>query len=194
MFRPLNLTSLVAWTAGSLAGNQAYYNAKRSRGPRIVRAGVPANVKQLYRKLTGLGKTAQSLTNQTSGGKWILSRGKYDLTTFVHVFAFSEWLESQRVPMAVEIRTVYEQSMAAGYIWPGDVIADTQKRFEILANSFKEIRGLITEMLSNSTPSETLRKAIFDAMKKRQATCHVDEITGKLVDSCDGRLRLVPPS
>jgi hypothetical protein len=28
MFRPYNLTSLLAWTAGSLAGNQAYYGTK----------------------------------------------------------------------------------------------------------------------------------------------------------------------
>jgi len=146
------------------------------------------------KRIDAMNKTFQSFVSHITTSKWILAEGKWNLTEFVHLFTYGEWVDSQRAKIKEEIKSAYEQSMAAGYIWEQGIIQDAQSSFDRLADGIAQLCELIRGMLTKSISNESERKLAFDAMKKRQSSCYVDEASCKVRDTNDQRLVLVPPS
>src|SRR5216110_3399681 len=114
MFRPYNLTSLAAWTAGSLAGNAAYYRTKGSRtkssyfrpGSVNVRGPYPENLLLLQRRLQTLSDEVNRLLAQLVS-RFDAGDHKIELTSLIHLFAYNEWLQRSAKAIKADARKAH---------------------------------------------------------------------------------------
>ena len=117
MFRPYSLTSIAAWTVGSLAGNYAYYGTKqRLVAPKLAKASCPTTVLAVIDKLKAIEQEAKSLVNGLNAVLEI--QGQVNVTPIIRVFAYEDWLLSTKLEIRAEIATAYGSSIAKGYLWP----------------------------------------------------------------------------
>jgi hypothetical protein len=112
MFRPYNLTSLTAWTIGSLAGNEAYYRTKgASRHFTFKKTSVPPIVLRFNQKLEAICNEINLLTGRLCEIANVTD-GKFELTPLVHLMAYYEWFEKSKESIKAEAREVCEISMS----------------------------------------------------------------------------------
>lgn len=191
MFRPFNLTSIAAWTIGSLAGNHAYYAAKRhSKGLKVSAVDCPANVRAFVKRLETIERECLRLGKALT--EMGLGDGKANVTPFVHLCAYNDWLQSSKESIKAEARQAYESSMTAGYIWPATIISDVHNSVESMAVGFKSVTEDMRrsfEQCLDGARKQSMVPVVRKALQDRQKLCKVDE-SFKLVDLSKDKLIL----
>jgi hypothetical protein len=192
MFRPYNLTSIAAWTFGSLAGNEAYYRTKGgSRRSTSRKASCPPSISRINRKLEKLSDEINRLAGDFCLGVRTAEKGKIELTPIVRIIFYSEWFQTRKETIKAETRNAYEESVAAGYVWDASAIKNAEASIDSVTDYLNEIINGVNKLIVDM-PGLTKQEhqMIFSAMKERQSTCRVDDSTYKLVDSNSGRLSI----
>ena len=188
MFRPYSMTSIAAWTVGSLAGNYAYHEAKQgSAKPRITKASCPLVVRTVIDKLKAIERETISLVD--GGREFSKVNGQLNMTPFIRLFAYGDWLQSNRQAIRAEIAIAYQTSISDGYLWPPAITENAQNGLDSLLDYLNEVtrnlRSGIDDFISQE-PDAKIRQKFDEIMRQRQKLCRVDENTCKLVDSNDG--------
>jgi hypothetical protein len=169
MFRPYNLTSLLAWTAGSLAGNQAYY------GTKIKQARDKENTSPHSAQLA-----KEYCSYQESGG----------------ALGLEEWLEDRLSPARARIDVCrakfgeFDQNLAGELIGSLSILEQKVEIFEsavqskkISKRNFENIFGFFihANQIYGSEGEENLRRHGHGFFKKYGNTigwlkfCHEDK-------------------
>jgi hypothetical protein len=186
MFRPYNLTSIVAWTVGSLAGNKAYYATKaKNSGLKFSRA--PANpeyVKKLHRKFGNVGEQITSLGEDIG----LVNEDPYtfNATPLIKFLAYSNWLNSNRNRIKNEVSIAFERAASAGYIYPPNLIQNIHSDVETSTEGVNSICKNIIQQLNEQLAQEPTRDKIFECINQKVANMEVDEKSWKLKFSEDG--------
>jgi hypothetical protein len=190
MFRPYNLTSIAAWTFGSMAGNTAYYRTKgSSRRSTLKNASSPPSILRINRKLEKLSNEINRLVGDFCVGARTAPKGKIELTPLVRIIAYSEWFQTRRTAIKADIRNAYAESVAAGYVWNTNAINNAEASIDSVPDYLSEIINDMSKLIGDM-PGLTKQEhqMILNAMKERQSTCRINDSTYKLVDSNSGRL------
>lgn len=175
MFRPYTLTSLVAWTGGALAGNQAYYKHKQApfdAGARTRR--LLPETRAYVRKLAAIQRQFLSLVRSLSGAATRqLPDGwkKTNITPFIHLIFYDDWLQEN-------LERIKSQMEQAG------VITEPPNWLDLAAQhihaSTISLRKVFESMFSQlSDPA--LRRALEDSIAEKRSFCWVEESSFKLV-------------
>lgn len=192
MFRPYNLTSIAAWTVGSLAGNEAYYRTKggsRRLASKSVSYSPSPSVLRINRKLEAICSEINSLTDRfhSSANE---TKGKINLTPLIHLIAYYEWFQTINESLKTETRKACQESMTGVRDLISNEIRSAENAIDSISNHLNFLIKGIRDAIFNNIPDlkEQERQLIFDAMKERQMTCKVNDSSCKLVDSVSGRL------
>jgi hypothetical protein len=197
MFRPYNLTSIAAWTFGSLAGNKAYYAAKANNrsGPKFSRvSGNPAYIEKMYRKLANIGEQVVSLHEELESAynePYVINT-----TPFLKYFVYSNWLNSNKNRIKDEFRVALERAMGAGYVYQPNFIQKTHSEAEELVKAVDLSRQNMMQYFDGMLAPEPTKDKILERFNEIMSSMRVDEGSWKLIYNGDGlRLRgLVPNS
>ncbi len=189
MFRPYNLTSIVAWTVGSLAGNKAYYETKaKNSGLKFSRfsrtPGNPEYVKKLHRKFANVGEQITSLGEDVG----LVNEDPYtfNATPLIKFLAYSNWLDSNKNRIKNEVSITFERAASAGYIYPPNLIQNIHSDVETSTEGVNSICKNIIQQLNEQLAQEPTRDKIFECINQKVANMEVDEKSWKLKFSEDG--------
>ncbi len=199
MFRPYSLTSIAAWTVGSLAGNKAYHAAKSrnsgfkgspTKAPQAVRKlhrnleqieADPPAVRDLRRKLIQIEDEAVSMHKDMSK-VFNGSRGKKNLTSLIKWLAYTAWFHQAKEQLKIDIRDVYEATRQQGYVWPSNVIAEVQNVVDGMATRMQDVSDNILRQILPQIPNA---ETALDEIREQQRRYNVDPSTYKIVDNRD---------
>ena len=168
MFRPYNLTSLAAWTAGCLAGNEAYYRTKGSSQRTRLKSEpviLPVNpkIKKICDEVNRLADDFRLSAERNEGGK-------IEITPLVRLIAYYEWFQIRKEAIKAEIHNGNEER------WLDSIPS-------YLDNIISGMRKILFDTITNLEE----RQKLVDLMKNRQESCQVKESSYKLIDSNSGR-------
>jgi hypothetical protein len=182
------MTSIAAWTVGSLAGNYAYHEVMQgSAKPKISKASCPSAVRVMIDKLKAIEKETVSLVDGCREAT--KTSGQLNLTPIIRLFAYENWLQSNRQAIRAEISTAYQASISDGYLWPPTIIEDVQNGLDSLLGSLNDITCDLSGALDKfylTIPNHEMRQKVVEIMNQRQRLCKVDVISCKLIDANDG--------
>ena len=205
MFRPYNLTSITAWTVSRLAGNKAYYDAKRGFELSLNRVlpeddandnqkcysigNDPPYVRKLYRKLANIGNEVSALHRDLSLEE---DDAKIDTTYLLKLVAYCNWLNSNKKKIKEEIKIALERALRDGYGYRSDIVQAVQSETDGLFKLCAENRILFLrnfrDRISDQEPQKDKALEIFDRIL---ADIQVDERTWKLKKFNGDKLTLV---
>ena len=182
------MTSIAAWTVGSLAGNYAYHEVMPgSAKPKISKASCPAVVRAVIDKLKAIEKETLLLVDGCREAT--KTSGQLNLTPLIRLFAYENWLQSNRQAIRVEIAVAYQTSVSDGYLLPPTIVEDAQNGLDSLLGTLNDItrdlRGALDKFYL-TIPNREMRQKVVELMNQRQQLCKVDAISCKLVDANDG--------
>lgn len=204
MFRPYNLTSITAWTVGSLAGNKAYYATKQKQAGLIINrsgspakslapAGNPAYVQKIFKKCINLDEEIAKLHSDL-GSAYDPETSKLNTTPLLKLIAYCNWLNSRKDQIKEDIRTVLDRAMREGYVYGKStqtLLAETDDLVKTVNFSKDDILRQLNEILA-STPQ--IKSKAFEIMDQIMASMEVDERTWKLKEFKRDGLNLVGPN
>ena len=182
MFRPYSLTSLAAWTVGSLAGNHAYYSTlTSSTRTRVSKSTSPPSVRALVNRLRGVELELQEIAQSFSSA--VPQPGHINVTPFVQVKVYRDWFADHRDPIHEEIERTYKATMAAGYLWPDNIIQTAQSAFQDTLNRLDtladESNALFQSIVQSTDQHE--KQLLIDAVLKFQNKHKVSSKSWKLL-------------
>jgi len=181
MFRPYSFKSIALWTAGALAGNEAYYRTKaRYTGVTLPTPKVPAGIQALARRLESIEGTYNRFRESLKTRKWVIGNERVDLTEFVRLSVFVNWMISGRAEIKTQLQKAYEQSANRGYPWAKS-IAESYHNIDSLVAVLIALRADIRQVLLRAVYSESDRKRLLRAIDEHQAFYYVDELTCRVV-------------
>ena len=193
MFRPYNLTSIAAWTVGSLAGNRAYYDTKArgADGRKSSVVGPPQIVRELQRKLKCIEEEIVSIANSVATEQ---TKRIFTLTPLIKFFAYTEWLRTNKEALKAEVRTICETTINQGYDCPSDTIRIVQETLEGWATLCQtESDNLLQQVL----PQVPNPEHVLQFIREQQRGFQLDPSSFRLVDNRDEMyaqmLRAIPP-
>src|SRR5581483_2898419 len=130
MFRPYNLTSIAAWTFGSLAGNKAYYATKaKYSGPRFSHAPRnPEYVKKLQRKLENIDAEVALLRANFN----LINEDPhvFNVTPLIKFLAYSNWLNANKNRIKNEVTVAFQRAISSGYIYTPNLVQNIHSDVE----------------------------------------------------------------
>jgi hypothetical protein len=186
MFRPYNLTSIAAWTVGSLAGNKAYYETKaKNSGLKFSRArGNPGYVEKLHGKFVNIDEQVASLHDDLG----LVNEGPctFNATPLIKFLAYSNWLDSNKDRIKNEVSITFERATSAGYIYPPNLIQKIHSDVESSAEAVDSTSKNIMQQLNEQLAQEPTKDKIFECINQKVASMEVDEKSWKLKFSEDG--------
>jgi hypothetical protein len=189
MFRPYNLKSIALWTAGSLAGNEAYYSTKeRYSGARPSRPTVPPKVAVVAKRLEAIEQTFNSLA-EAMKGTVTATQGRWDITDLVRFSVFVEWLSSRKEQIKRELRAAYEQAVARGHP-SSESIAQAHQNIDSYVDVLIGLRAEGKEVLSRVILTDSGREIFYGLFRKFEPNYYVDELTCAVM-SRKGQDRLI---
>ena len=165
MFRPYSLRSLAAWTAGSLAGNEAYYRVKGSsrRTTKSQKLSYPSS-QYVNPKLVALFAEVNSLTDSIRNWQ-ARGDGKMEIMPLVHLMAYREWFQTKKATIMAEVQNAENIQAISSH----------------LDYMISGMLNIILEYLSKKEQQELL-----EMIKKRMISCTVNESSYRLADSNSG--------
>jgi len=172
MFRPYSLKSIALWTARAVAGNQAYYGAKtRYGGARLPAPKIPATIQGLARRLESIERTYNSFRENLVIRKWSIGNDRWDLTEFVRLSVFVNWMISRRAKIKTELQKAYEQSANRGDPWANS-IAQAYNNIDTLVDALTVLRRDIHQALSRAVYTDSDRKRLLRANRQDRYCFH----------------------
>ncbi len=110
--------------------------------------------------------------------------GKFNLTPLLHVKVYRDWFHEQRAAILDEIARTYTDTMAAGYLWPPNIIEEVQSGFQKLLKSLDYIAGKANEVFQSvvkNVPDPQEKRTLIDTLLKHQDRYRVSNRTWKLI-------------
>lgn len=179
VFRPYSLTSIAAWTVGSLAGNKAYYEAKaRSAAVKNSPAKTPAAARKLHRKLEQIDSEIRSLADELS----VLDGppAKKNITPLIKFLAYSAWFQEAKEQLKLEIRDIYDKTAQQNCVWPSNAVAElhtgVDKRADVMQSACDDLLRQTLTQVPNAD-------VVLNAIREQQRGFNVDPLTFKLLDN-----------
>jgi hypothetical protein len=186
MFRPYNFKSIALWTAGALAGNEAYHTTKARYsvgGRRQLR--VPASITALANRLDCIEATFRNFGPLLKKSDWI-TNDQWDLTEFARFFVFAEWINSQKTRIKADLQRAYNQSVNR-YPW-AESIAESYRNIGQFVDVVRELRDHLKRTFSKVIVTDAGRELLFATLEKYQSLCHVDDLTCQVINRNENRL------
>jgi len=190
MFRPYNLTSIAAWTFGSLAANAASSRTRGSSRRSTLKKLPPApSILRINQKLEMICNEINRLGSDFCSSARATETGKIGLTPLIRLIAYYEWFQTRKETIKTETRNAFTEAMASGYVWGPNEVKNAEASIDSISDYLNDIidgmRKAIDTMPSLKNEEHQM---ILAAMKERQSTCRVNDSTYKLIDSNSGRL------
>ncbi len=180
MFRPYNLTSLAAWTVGSLAGNKAYYDTKIKQaslaGVKFKKAAMPACLKKFDRKHQKIMQELHELLPRT--GTAVSGR---DLARFC---AYSDWFLSIKEDFLEELNMSFIEANNSGYYVANSEKEDLEKS---ILNVLRELQKVSTDIEKQWREAVAAKIPDYDSqtqsINEEKARFRINKATFKLVET-----------
>jgi hypothetical protein len=191
MFRPYNLTSIAAWTVGSLAGNKAYYATKQKQAGLLgnqvgtvqvnfAAAGNPPYLQRIFNRCVNVGDEVVKLHEDLSSAT-NLETNTLNTTPLLKLIVYCNWLNSNKDHMKEEIRIALERAMRDGYVYENNIIRTLQAEADTLVNGVnvtkEHVIRYLNEMLAQDPQKKDEAFKVFDLI---MAKMQVDERSWKL--------------
>jgi len=208
MFRPYNLTSIAAWTVGSLAGNLAYYAVKKKHAGIILNQGglqptslAPASnppyVQKVFNKCMNVGNEVVKLHSDLSSA-YTRETNTLNTTPLLKLVAYCNWLNSNKNRIKDEIRAVLDRAKREGYVYEKSIqtlIEETDSLVKTVNLSKDDMLRQVYDLLDQndrlaSAPQKPKALELFDLILSNM---QVDEKSWKLKEFNGSGLKLVGP-
>lgn len=171
-----------------MASNAVYYSQKaRNGGSIIAPAKTPGNVKRFLGKLD---KIVANFMKLCAASETFISdkngdgRVQVDLTTYIYISFWNDWLQRERGSLCAEAKEVYHSSMAQGILWEPGIIKNVENHIIKIASDVSSFSQVFLDIFKNSLVAQ-LKPNEVDIIKKfineRRAILSINEF-GKLVD------------
>jgi hypothetical protein len=179
MFRPFNLTSIAAWTAGSLAGNQAYFASRqKSSGLKLSKASNPPSVQNLLIRLDNIRAEVKTISEELCSAD--KGNNQVDLIPLLKLIAYCHWLRNRKDAITEEIKTTFAQAQAEGFVWQANVTQTLCANLNEIVNEFSSDQCLQSFNDTLAREPHEMREKIYAHVNQLLSTMLVDESSWKL--------------
>ena len=175
MFRPYNFKSLLAWTAGSLAGNQAYYDTKKKQAVESLSAQL-AEEYNLYKK----------------------NGGSLELEAWVHWRGSSDYSEELKKKRCQEVFGKFDPNFAREAVGSLSILNRKIEKIESAVRSKKFTKSIFEDIYIISEGSRGFSEyylntiSQMDVLRNENNTKKIGELWVRFGTSATAAMQLQP--
>ena len=180
MFRPYGLTSIVAWTAGRLAGNKAYYNTKAKQKAASASGSfsgvhvIPEYVERLISKHNNIGNEITSLSDELS--LIYKAPNKLNPIPILKFVVYCDWLKISKEQIKAEVAEILQRAQYEGY---GKLysIKDIHSDIERVVGETDHVRSRLLSEFNKSIAPSPIKDKIVERINEIMSAITVDQET-----------------